>query len=59
MEFVPKTDLMAQQLPLWKPTIVPDYQLDTVRQALGSMARITHEEVVTTSGRTRFAHSRT
>ncbi|HEX6942999.1 MAG TPA: hypothetical protein VF128_08715 [Gemmatimonadaceae bacterium] len=56
---MPKTDLMAQQLPLWKPTIVPDYQLDTVRQALGSMARITHEEVVTTSGRTRFAHSRT
>jgi ribosomal protein L11 methylase PrmA len=58
VEFVPKSDPMAQQLLTWKPTIAPDYERDTVRQVLGSMARITREEVVTASGRTLFAFTR-
>ena len=58
VEFVPKADPMARQLLTWKPTIAPDYELDVVRQVLGSMARITREEVVTASGRTLFAYSR-
>ena len=59
LEFVPKSDPMAQQLLTWKPAIAPEYDLETVRQLLGSMARITREEVVTASGRTLFAYSRT
>jgi ribosomal protein L11 methylase PrmA len=58
IEFVPKSDPMAQQLLTWKPTIAPDYELGTVRQLLGSRARITGEEVVTASGRTLFAYTR-
>lgn len=58
LEFVPKSDPMAHQLLTWKPAIAPDYDLDTVRQLLGSMARITGEEVVTASGRTLFAYAR-
>jgi ribosomal protein L11 methylase PrmA len=58
LEFVPKSDPMAHQLLTWKPTIAPDYELDVVREVLGSMARITREKVVTSSGRTLFAYSR-
>lgn len=58
VEFVPKSDPMAQQLLTWKPSIAPDYDLETVRQMLGALARITREEVVTASGRTLFAYSR-
>lgn len=58
LEFVPKSDPMAQQLLTWKPAIAPDYELASVRTILGSLARITREEVVTTSGRTLFAWSR-
>ncbi len=58
VEFVPKSDPMAQQLLTWKPAIAPDYELGTVRSLLGSLARITREEVITASGRTLFAYSR-
>lgn len=58
IEFVPKSDPMAQQLLTWKPAIAPDYELGSVRALLGSLARITREEVVTGSGRTLFAYSR-
>jgi hypothetical protein len=58
VEFVPKSDPMTQQLLTWKPAIAPDYELDTVRQMLGAIARITREEVVTASGRTLFAYTR-
>jgi ribosomal protein L11 methylase PrmA len=58
IEFVPKSDPMAQQLLTWKPAVAPDYDLENVRQVLGALARITREEVVTASGRTLFAYSR-
>jgi hypothetical protein len=58
IEFVPKTDPMAQQLLTWKPNVAPDYELDTVREMLSGMARITRETVVTASGRTLFAFER-
>ncbi len=58
IEFVPKSDPMAKQLLTWKPTVAPDYDLDTMRGLLGGMARITGETVVTSSGRTLFAFER-
>jgi ribosomal protein L11 methylase PrmA len=58
LEFVPKSDPMAQQLLTWKPTIAPEYELSTLKAMLGSIARITREEVVTASGRTLLAYSR-
>jgi SAM-dependent methyltransferase len=59
LEFVPKSDPMAQQLLTWKPAVAPDYDLTTLKSMLGSLARITREEVVTASGRTLLAYSRT
>jgi ribosomal protein L11 methylase PrmA len=58
IEFVPKSDPMAQQLLIWKPNVAPDYELDTMRAILSSIARITRETVVTASGRTLFAFER-
>ena len=58
VEFVPKSDPMAQQLLTWKPAVAPDYELGTVRAMLGSLARITREEIVTATGRTLFSYSR-
>jgi ribosomal protein L11 methylase PrmA len=58
LEFVPKSDPMARQLLTWKPLVAPEYERETVRHLLGAMARITREEVVTASGRTLFAYSR-
>jgi hypothetical protein len=59
IEFVPKSDPMAQQLLTWKPTIAPDYEVDTVRCILQSLVHVTEEAVVTSSGRTLFRYSRT
>jgi ribosomal protein L11 methylase PrmA len=59
IEFVPRSDPMAQQLLALKPAIAPDYELDTVRAMLGSRARIEREQVVTASGRVLFALART
>jgi ribosomal protein L11 methylase PrmA len=58
IEFVPKSDPMAQQLLTWKPNVAPDYDLDTVRNILAGHARIVQEEVVTSSGRTLFRYAR-
>jgi len=57
IEFVPRTDPMAQQLVSWKPTVAPDYDLSTVKALLGARVRIDREEAVTTSGRVLLAFS--
>lgn len=57
IEFVPRTDPMAQQLVSWKPNVAPDYDLATVKALIGAHARIDREEVVTKSGRVLFAYS--
>jgi len=58
IEFVPKSDPMAAQLLTWKPAVAPDYELEVFRSTLASLARVTREEVVTSSGRTLFAFRR-
>ena len=58
IEFVPKSDPMADQLLTWKPNVAPDYDLDTVRSILCRHARVVSEEVVTSSGRTLFHFAR-
>jgi predicted RNA methylase len=58
LEFVPKEDPMAAQLLTWKPSVAPDYDRATVSRLLQQRARITREEVVTSSGRTLLAWSR-
>lgn len=58
VEFVPKEDPMAAQLLTWKPNVGPDYDRASFRAMLSALARIDHEEVVTSSGRVLYAWSR-
>jgi hypothetical protein len=55
VEFVPKSDPMAQQLLTWKPAIAPDYELGSVGAGLpGPYHARSHHR----SGRTLLAYSR-
>lgn len=58
IEFVPKTDPMAQQLLELKPDLWPDYHVTAFEAALATRATIIKKAPVTATGRVMFAFAR-